>query len=279
MTESIQFEAHGLTVAGKVRDTNEDHFLIAHLNRSMRVSQASLALLDDTRLLGQTEGHLLVVADGVGGHAAGQVASRIAVDTLVRYVLTLMPWFYHVHRGHEDTIEEELTRALEQCEDGVWNDQEANPQRAGMGTTLTLAYVLGPRLHVVHAGDSRCYLFRNGALEQITTDHTMARELVDAGAWKEREAEGTRASHWLMNVVGGDSESVRPELHRLDLADRDRLLLCSDGLTDSLPDDRIREILREHEDDAACCQTLVEAANEAGGKDNITAVVASLRMT
>jgi len=279
MAKNVQFEAHGLTDAGRVRETNEDHFLIAHLNRSMRVRQASLALLDDTRLLGRTEGHLLVVADGMGGHAAGQVASRIAVDTLVRYVLTLMPWFDHLPRDHEGSIQEELTRALEQCEDRVWNDQEANPRRAGMGTTLTLAYVLGPRLHVLHAGDSRCYLLRDASLEQITTDHTMAREMVDAGAWKEGEAERSRASHWLMNVVGGDSRSVRPEIHRLDLVDRDRLLLCSDGLTDSVPDDRICEILREHEDGAVCCQALVAAANEAGGKDNITAVVASYRLT
>jgi protein phosphatase len=116
---------------------------------------------------------------------------------------------------------------------------------------------------VLHAGDSRCYLLRDGALEQITTDHTMAQEMVDAGAWKEREAEGSGASHWLMNAVGGDSRGVRPEVHRLDMADDDRLLLCSDGLTDSVPDDRIREILRQHEDGAACCEALVEAANEA----------------
>jgi protein phosphatase len=143
-----------------------------------------------------------------------------------------------------------------------------------MGTTLTMAYIVWPRLYVVHAGDSRCYLFHKRRLKQITTDHSYAQEFVDAGVIEPEEAEKSRWSHLLWNVIGGKGDEVRPEVHKARLSTNDSLLLCTDGLTYHVSDDELAELLASDLSAAELCQQLVDVANEAGGSDNITVVVA-----
>jgi len=269
-----KMECFGLTDVGKVREANEDQFLIADLNKSMLVHQTSLSLDDHTRLFGASQGQLLLVADGMGGQAAGQRASNLAVDAVARYMLNTMSWFFRLQEGHEDDLKEELAAAMERCQERIETEASTHPEEQGMGTTLTMAYLLWPRLYVVHVGDSRCYLFRGQRLEQITTDHTVAQQLVDKGVLPPEQAEGSRWSHVLWNCLGGGSHKLSPEVHRVNLQLGDTLLLCSDGLCKIVPDERIREILGQRGRAEDLCRNLVAAANEAGGPDNITVVVA-----
>jgi protein phosphatase len=272
-----KMDCYGLTDVGKKRQSNQDQFLFADLSRSMLVHQTSLHLDEHTRLFGGSQGMLFLVADGMGGHAAGERASTLAVDTIARYVLNTMPWFLRLREGNEDDLKEELKAAMERCQERIEDEASAHAEREGMGTTLTLAYLLWPRLYVVHAGDSRCYLLRGSRLEQITRDHTVAQQLVDQGAITPEAAEGSRWSHMLWNCIGGGSHELSPEVYKTTLAVGDTLLLCTDGLTKCLPDARLVEVLSRGQNAEVTCRQLVEEANAAGGPDNITVVVAHFR--
>ena len=272
-----KMDCYGLTDAGKVRAANEDQFLIASLHRSLLIHQTSLSDDDHTRLFGSTEGTLLVVADGMGGHAAGKQASAIAVQALEHYVLNAMPWFFRLEQNRESDFQEEMKAALEACQRSIENAAATTPQRRGMGTTLTMAYVLWPRLYVVHVGDSRCYLFRPPTLEQITTDHTVAQQLVDRGALPPSEVSRSRWSHLLWNCLGGGTSGLWPEVYKATLSVGDTLLFCTDGLTKCVPDQAIAGLLKQDRSAEETCKTLVEAANAAGGPDNVTVVVAHFR--
>src|SRR5262249_4474144 len=154
---------------------------------------------DHTRLFGGSQGQLQLVADGMGGHAEGKRASTIAVESLSNYVLNTMSWFFRLQEVAAGDLEEELKAALKACQESIEEaaDMIDGPQR--MGTTVTMAYILWPRLYVVHAGDSRCYLQRGAKLEQITTDHTVAQQLVESGALSPEEAQDSRWSKVLWN--------------------------------------------------------------------------------
>jgi PPM family protein phosphatase len=269
-----QMDCYGLTDIGKVREANEDQFLIADLIKSMLVHHTSLSHENRTRLFGGSQGPLLVVADGMGGHAAGEQASAIAVETLERYVLNTMPWFFRLQESQENDLKEELKAALEACQRSIELASAGSPARRHMGTTLTMAYIIWPRLYVVHAGDSRCYLYRKGKLEQITTDHNMAQQLVERGTLTSEEAQGSRWSHVLWNCLGGGSHELNPEVYKAGLALGDTVLLCTDGLTKLLQDEAIVNLLRQEHGAEETCRRLVSAANEAGGRDNVTVIVA-----
>jgi protein phosphatase len=274
---AIHMDCHGVTDIGKVREVNEDQFLIADLRKSLHLFQTSLAVDDQSRLFGGSQGKLLLVADGMGGAAAGERASTLVVDSVAAYILNTLQWFFRLEEHSEEDFVEDLAAALKRSEENLSAEAEAIPQRRGMGTTLTMAYIAWPRFYVVHAGDSRCYLFHEGRLKQITTDHSYAHELVETGVLKPDEAESSRWSHVLWNVIGGKGDDVRPEVHKAGLSAGDSLLLCSDGLTNHVPDDQIAELLASDLPADELCQHLVDAANKAGGTDNITIVAARFR--
>src|SRR5438132_11092965 len=163
-----KMDCFGLSNIGKLRSGNEDQFLVADLNKSLLVHQTSLSQDDHTRIFGGSQGQLLLVADGMGGHVGGKQASAIAVQSLEQYVLNTMSWFFRLQEN-EDDLREELKAALEECQASIEKAASINPERQGMGTTLTMAYILWPWLYVVHAGDSRCYLLRDSRLEQINS--------------------------------------------------------------------------------------------------------------
>jgi serine/threonine protein phosphatase PrpC len=264
----------GMTDVGRVRETNEDQFLIADLNKSLLVHQTSLSQDDHTRLFGGSQGALLLVADGMGGHAAGKQASTIAVQALEHYMLNTMPWFFRLQQCQETDLQDELKSAMEACQQSIEVAASARPEQRGMGTTLTMAYILWPRLYVVHVGDSLCYLFRAPKLERITTDQTMAQQLVEQGVLAAEEAPKSRWSHVLWSCLGGASRKVSAEVYKVTLTAGDTLLLCTDGLTTRLRDEDLVPILRQGTSAEETCRRLVAAANDAGGEDNITAVVA-----
>lgn len=273
---AIHMDCHGVTDLGKVREVNQDQFLIADLRKSLHVFQTSLAVDDQSRLFSGSQGKLLLVADGMGGAVSGERASMLVVDSVVAYILNTLQWFFRLEEHREEDFVEDLAAALKRSEENLSAEAEAIPQRRGMGTTLTMAYIVWPRLYIVHAGDSRCYVFRNQNLKQITTDHSYAHEFAEAGVLKPEEVETSRWSHVLWNVIGGNDD-VRPEVHKAGLSAGDSLLLCSDGLTKHVADDKIAELLDSDLSAAEVCQRLVDGANEAGGSDNITIVAARFR--
>lgn len=270
-------DVFGLTDRGHHRDENEDQFLVADLDKSLLIRQTSLADKDHTRLFGGPQGHLYAVADGLGGVAGGQRASGLTVRTLVRYVLGTMPWFYRL--GDEDhDLGEQLRDAVEACQEDVAKAGASEPGHGRMGTTLTLAYVLWPRMYVVHAGDTRAYLLRGGNLHQLTTDHTYAQKLVEQGTLTPEQAERSPLNHTLYKCIGAGRHAVAADVHKVRLHPGDALLLCSDGLCKTVPDDQIGTLLTDGTAEAAV-RRLVDAANAAGGPDNITAVVARFPAT
>jgi protein phosphatase len=264
----------GLTDQGRVRTSNQDQFLIAELAKSMLVVQSSLSM--PSTQYGDERGHLLVVADGMGGHAGGEQASALAVGSIEDFALNTLKWFLHVEGGEGQTVLADLQAAMRGADARVFQEAAYHPELRGMGTTVTMAYILGATLFVIHVGDTRCYLLRAGQLHRLTRDHTVAQDLVESGAMAPEVAAKSQFSHIVTNAVGGSSQGLQAEVHKLELAPGDQLLLCSDGMTDMVPDERIAAALREEPDPAAACSRLVMEANDAGGRDNITVVIARI---
>ncbi|MEM1226008.1 MAG: protein phosphatase 2C domain-containing protein [Planctomycetota bacterium] len=269
------FRAFGLTDVGQKRDNNQDQFLISELRASMHIHASSLPVHSSSTLFGSTRGQVLVVADGMGGHASGRRASRVALDDLVSQLLNRVHWFLRTDREAEDEFIESLQRVLRRTHARVLAEAASNANHRGMGTTLTMAHIVWPRMYVVHAGDSRCYLIRDQECRQLTTDHTLAHQMVQAGGLAPEDEAGSRWSNVLWNVLGGSGEQeLIAEVHRVELRAGDTVLLCSDGLTRYINDDGIREVVTEGGQDVeAICHRLLGIANAAGGEDNITAVV------
>lgn len=269
----VQVDCQGLTHVGKVRAQNEDHFLIARLAKSMRICQTSLPAADSTQFSAE-EGHLMIVADGMGGAAGGETASALAVKTVENFVLDTLKWFLHLGGFEENTLTDELRRALERADRNVMRQAAEDLNLTGMGTTLTMTFSVATDLYIVHAGDSRAYLFRAGELDQVTIDHTLVQLLVEGGTLTPEAARSHRRRHVVTNVVGGPRHGVHAEIHKVSLQDGDILVLCSDGLTEPVDDSTIAATLTSHPEPDRACRRLLDLALEHGGPDNITVVVA-----
>ena len=268
-----QMDCFGLTDSGRKRPTNQDHFLIADLNKSMRVHDTSLTLDNETRVYGGSQGKLLIVADGMGGEAAGERACTIAVDQVTTYVLNSLAWCFRLEEGSEHDFEDHLKEALQSCQKSIQTAVGKHPEMKSMGTTMTMVYIVWPRAFVVHVGDSRCYLLRNRQLVQITVDHTMSEIMAGAGQMSREEARHSPMGHALWNVLGGRSDELSVDVYKLNLERDDVLLLCTDGLYDMVPDDKLQELLSTNASAEKTCRKLVDLANENGGSDNITVIV------
>lgn len=269
---SLRVQSHGKTHPGRVRGHNEDQFLIADLTRALQALQSSL---DEPDVRFSTpQGHLFLVADGVGGHAGGEKASALAVNTVEAFILDTLNWCARLHSDDGNEVLAEFQRALVRADARLIQEARQRPELRGMATTMTLAYAVNDELFIAHVGDSRCYLMRNGVLFRLTNDHTLVDEMARHGMIKPEEVASHRLRHVVTNVVGGNDQGVKVEMRKIPLESRDRLLLCSDGLTEMVPDQEILKVLAAEEDPAAACDKLVDMANEAGGKDNVTVVVA-----
>ena len=264
--------AFGITDTGKVRKSNEDQFLIAELSKRMRVWQTSLP--EPQLQVGEDRAHLFLVADGMGGHRAGERASTIAVAAIEQFTLNTFRWFFAADSPGAQKVLAQFQSALSQADAQILEEASENPELKGMGTTLTMAFQLGAQLCIVHVGDSRAYLYRGGALHQLTQDHTFVAELVRAGAIKPDEAAGHHLRHVITNVVGGPTLGVKVEARAYEVQAGDRLLLCSDGLTEMVTNDAIAATLDAEPEPEAAAQTLLTLANDGGGRDNITIVIA-----
>lgn len=256
-----------------MRTSNEDQFLIAELSKTMRVCQTSLPSRQADP--GESRGQLFLVADGMGGHRAGERASELAVLAIEQFTLETFKSFFDVDRADAQRMLSQFRAAVEAADAQIVGEAADDPALSGMGTTVTLAYQLDTQLFIVHAGDSRAYIYRNDMLHQLTQDHTMVADMVRAGTLDPAEAAGHRLRHVVTNVVGGPEEGVSVDAHAVELQAGDRLLLCSDGLTEMLSNEEIAVVLRDMSGPEDACQRLLDQANDAGGRDNITIVVVS----
>jgi protein phosphatase len=277
-SSQVRVDLAGQTHRGKVRPNNEDHYLMVRFGRYLEPLGTNLPEGEIPKRSEET-GYAMVVADGIGGSAAGEHASRLAISTLVNLALNTPDW---ILRLDEDSFYQEALRRAEervrQINATLAAQAQVQPALRGFGTTLTAAWSLGIDLVVSHVGDSRAYLLRRGQLHKLTADHTLAQALADIGQIAPQEIATHRMRHVLTRSLGMEDQAVHPDVHRFLLEDRDCLLLCTDGLTEMVEDARIAEILGSGETAAQRCQQLVDEALQEGGKDNVTVIVARYQL-
>lgn len=267
----------GATDRGLKRENNQDAFLIARLSKSMLVGSNSLGIEPGSRLFGGVRGCLMLVADGMGGHAGGERASRMAIDYLIDRLLNNVHWLFRFSREAEIDFTDSLQKLLRDAHHEIQSEGRRDRSVSGMGTTLTMAYVVWPNLYVLHAGDSRCYLIREGQVEQLTTDHTMAHRLVEAGGISPHDAALSRWSNVLWNVLGGKSQGeLEAEVRQVKLQAGDQILICSDGLHRYLDHAAIVQTLGASGSCQQSCHDFIRLANRSGGDDNVTVIVAQV---
>jgi protein phosphatase len=267
----LTVKAFGVTDKGKVRTTNEDQFLVAELTKAMRIWQTSLP--EPKLQVGEERAHLFLVADGMGGQSAGERASALAVAVIEQFTLNSFKWFLGSDHSEEKKLLALFQSALSQADARILAEAAEHPELSGMGTTVTMAFHLGAQLCVMHVGDSRAYLYRDGELHQLTEDHTLVADMVRSGAIQRDEVARHQLRHVVTNVVGGPEPGVNVEARALDLQNGDRLLLCSDGLTEMLTNEVIAATLDAELAPEAAAKRLLERANEGESTDNITVLV------
>jgi PPM family protein phosphatase len=268
---ALTVKAFGITDKGKVRTTNEDQFLIAELTKAMRVWQTSLP--GPTVQVGEEHAHLFLVADGMGGHRAGERASALAVVAIEHFTLNTFKWFFDSNGSEAQKVLAQFQSALGQADARILAEAADHPELSGMGTTVTMAFHLGTQLCVVHVGDSRAYLYRDDELHRLTEDHTLMAEMVRSGALQPEEVAGHRLRHVITNVVGGPELGVKVEARAFEVRAGDRLLLCSDGLTEMVTDEAIAATLAADPAPESAAKTLLAQANAAGASDNTTLLI------
>ena len=267
----------GLSDRGEKRDSNEDCFAIAELARTLRVHHTNLP--QSSQSLSSHRGYVFLIADGVGGSQAGGIASGLSLRTIEDFLLNTLKRFSNLQADEEQGALRALQDALCHADSRIFEETAKHPEWQGMGTTLTMAFAVNWRLFVAHAGDTRCYLYAGGKLQQLTRDHTMTAEMARRGIISAEKAAGHPWRHVVTNILGGTTRGVQVELHSLDLHPDDVLLLCSDGLTEMVPEENIAAVLQKENDPQRACKRLITEANRLGGKDNITVIVTRISPT
>ena len=271
-TLSAYVDIAAATHEGFVRETNEDHYLVIRFHRTLESVFSNIPdqLLESFDIVG----YGALVADGIGRYAGGDVASRLALTKLIELIVATPDWIMSLRRSHNaQRVLKRMTERFLKVDEKLRSHAKQHAELQGMGTTLTIAGLLGDELIIGHVGDSRAYLFRDGRLIQLTSDHTLAQRLIDAGVAKPNDAVARSMRHVLTAALGSLGEDVPPEVHRRKLVGGDQLLLCTDGLTDCVSDAEISSVFSEVRPARWVCQTLIDLALSAGGSDNITAVV------
>ncbi|HEX9632004.1 MAG TPA: Stp1/IreP family PP2C-type Ser/Thr phosphatase [Gemmatimonadales bacterium] len=264
----IKITVFGKTDLGRTRDHNEDSFLVADLT----TGEASLQPSVREHMLGP-KGTLLLVADGMGGAASGEVASQMAIETVFDHLEKT--WCADDATGPEQ-FATNLKEAVEATNTRIYTAARERPEHKGMGTTATAVGVLGDHVYIAQVGDSRAYLIRNGEATQLTKDQSLMQRLVDAGELTEEEAEKSERKNIILQALGPD-QKVKVDLTIQGVRRGDVLVVCSDGLSGQVKKDEIAGIVgTPHKDLVAASGELIDLANQRGGPDNITVVVARL---
>jgi protein phosphatase len=262
---TVHVSVFGKTDLGRTRDHNEDTFLVADLSR--RVSSLHPDMREHE--VGP-RGSLFMVADGMGGAAAGEVASRMAADAVFSHMSSVWPDDNDVSAQR---FAYRMKEAVELANNRIHTHAREHPEVRGMGTTATVAGIFGSDLYLAQVGDSRAYLVRNGQITQITKDQSLMQRLVEAGEITEEEAEQSERRNIILQALGPDAR-VKVDLTWQSLRRGDLLVLCSDGLSGQVKKEEIAEIAATTTELMEVCSRLIDMANERGGPDNITAIAA-----
>lgn len=263
---------------GLVRTNNEDHYAIVRRSRSREVLFTNLPAEILTNPL--QEAYVMTVADGMGGNSFGEIASMLALRSGWDLTSGAYKWHFSLEGGQELREAEEILQLYGKLiHRSLREAGEEHPKMRGMGTTIACVILAGSQAVVAHAGDSRVYLLREGRLYRLTRDHTLAEFLKDAGQLPLDEEASGHLRGVLVNCLGGSDPKVEIETSRVPLQKDDRLLLCTDGLSDLVPDADIAEVLRSAVDAQAAAASLGEQALRNGGRDNVTVVVGRVRST
>ena len=273
---SMDVDLSAISHPGLVKEANEDSYLVIRFGRTLESISTNL----DESLLEPSynfTGYGLFVADGMAAMTSGKLSSGKALAHLVDLILNTSDWTLALTQERDvQTVLKRMTQRFLQIDELLREEAKRNPALAGIGTTLTVAGLVGSDLVIGHVGDSRAYLLRGTELRQLTTDHTLAQALIDAGV-ANRDDPATRSMrHVLTAAIGSMGEQINPQIESFKLQSGDRILLCSDGLTEMVSDKTMAQVLRETTSSRNACQTLVDIALAEGGVDNITVVVALL---
>jgi protein phosphatase len=268
-----EVDMFGITHQGRVRLDNQDHFLMCTVHPQVVIHGSSLPNTESLPMRGTRLATLLVVADGVGGAAAGSDAARLATESVMSYVATTLRC-YHAAGARSDTeFLNALDIAARQAHESVLAEAASRPGQQRMATTLTVSITVWPWMYFLQVGDSRGYIHQSGQLRQVTRDQTLGQQLVDNGAMRADQLRTSPLKNVLSSAIGA-SEAV-PEVTRVNISDRSStVLLCSDGLTKHVSDQEIAERLGKMQSSEQVARELLELALERGGSDNITLIVA-----
>jgi PPM family protein phosphatase len=268
-----ELDLFGMTHVGRVREENQDHFLVCTVHPQVVLHGTSLPDPEGLSLRGQRLATIMLVADGVGGSAAGSTASRLATEAVTQYVASSLRSYHAAGSDGENEFMDALRDAALSAHAAVRASAQARPEEQGMATTLSIGVVVYPWLYVVQVGDSRCYFYQDGAIRQVTRDQTVAQDLVDEGVLEADRARASPLSHMLSSAIG--ATEARPEISRVDVSRRGCvILLCTDGLTKHVTDAEIGERLGSLTSSESVGRALLQLALERGGTDNVTLVVA-----
>lgn len=269
--QAVRAEFAARTDVGKVREVNEDQYAVVRRRRERDLICSSVPgeLLIDQ----QQHAYTAVVADGIGGRRFGELASLMAVMVAWELGGDEIKWTLKTNPREVEDLKQKANVFMQLIHRAVKAEARESPRLHGMGTTLTVCQSVGPSLFVAHVGDSRAYLKRGGETRRLTRDHTLAQLLIDLGEAEPDSPEIRSVRHVLSNALGVGEGDVFVEFSQHELQDGDCLLLCTDGLSDLVPDDELGTILDANPRPEDACKVLVDLALERGGRDNITVIV------
>lgn len=271
---NLEIDLGAVSHQGYVRQSNEDSYLVIRFGRSLENLLTNLEddLIEQDYFM---DGYGLLVADGMGGMAAGDVASRLALTKLLQLIIETSDWTLALQHDQDVTrVLQRMSERFVQLDNILRKEAALDYTLQGMGTTLTVAGVMGTDLIVGHVGDSRAYLLRGEEFQQLTTDHTLAQALIDAGVANRDDPASRSMRHVLTAAVGSLGEQFEPQVQRFKVQAGDQLLLCTDGLTELVEDSTITSVLSQATSAQSACQNLLDLALAGGGVDNITVIVA-----
>ncbi len=269
----VAVDVFAMSDKGHVRTHNEDHFLVIRGGRALETVMSNLGDSQPGQIFEETT-YGMVVADGVGGEAAGEIASRRAIYTLLSLSLHTPDWNFRWGPKERNTVMWRMKDRFRRVNAALLRDAAAHASLTGMCTTMTAACSHGDDLIVGHIGDSRAYLLHRSNLVRLTRDHTLGARLVEDGTHKPNDRLVRELRNVLMQALGSKETECVPDVHDYLLENDDQVLLCTDGLTDMVDDTLIEQVLNEAPSSRAACQSLVDLALSHGGRDNITVIVA-----
>ena len=265
-----EIDVFGISDRGKVRSKNEDHFILASIHRRLNVIDTNLAESERLPISDLRLAFMAMVADGVGGATGGERASAIALETATQYVVSTLDC-YDRAAAVDGSMSDALQAAATRSHEAVLERANEEGDGVRMATTLTLWISVWPWYYLLQVGDSRYYLYRESKLTQVTRDQTIAQELLDQGVFTRAVAERSQFKNVLSSAIGG--ESSLPVVTRLRAGWGNVHLLCTDGLTKHVTDEKIAERLGAMTSAKQVCEQLLQDALDGGGTDNITVVV------